>query len=279
MVLFLIMMVGAASACDDDYYQNLPSGAVKCATEGGTCRLGPGGGRVYYGKKINPFWDTKWQLMYRDYSTENVYLDVACTNNEFCDVTPMHTKYCYKVDSDSVSCGGHAADTCADCPTQNGVYYGANWCNGECHWENVDNEGCYPNTVSCGNHYASDCYYCPWQTRTGIWKGSGYCNGECTWNGNECTDQNAADTVTELITEDKTPGKFPLSHVDPDRPLFAVHFASPGQELIICGLVVLSLIACAVTVCSCCLSKRGKAAYSKVQEFSEQSDLSEDEQF
>ena len=31
-----------------------------------------------------------------------------------------------------VSCGGHSAATCADCPKGNG----ASWCNGDCYWVN-----------------------------------------------------------------------------------------------------------------------------------------------
>ena len=31
----------------------------------------------------------------------------------------------------SVSCGGHQANTCAECPQGNG----AGWCNGDCVWE------------------------------------------------------------------------------------------------------------------------------------------------
>ena len=31
-----------------------------------------------------------------------------------------------------VSCGGHYAATCSDCPQGNGAY----WCNGDCIWSN-----------------------------------------------------------------------------------------------------------------------------------------------
>ena len=31
---------------------------------------------------------------------------------------------------DSVSCGNHIANTCADCPEGNGAL----WCNGNCQW-------------------------------------------------------------------------------------------------------------------------------------------------
>ena len=36
-----------------------------------------------------------------------------------------------------VSCGGHRATFCIDCPQGNG----ASWCNGECTWDN-DNSKC-----------------------------------------------------------------------------------------------------------------------------------------
>ena len=32
----------------------------------------------------------------------------------------------------NVSCGGHEAKSCAECPQGNG----ANWCNGDCQWIN-----------------------------------------------------------------------------------------------------------------------------------------------
>ena len=32
---------------------------------------------------------------------------------------------------DGVSCGGHSAPTCAECPRGNG----AGWCNGQCDWD------------------------------------------------------------------------------------------------------------------------------------------------
>ena len=35
-----------------------------------------------------------------------------------------------------VSCGGHFASTCEDCPSGNG----ASWCNGDCEWNLSINE-------------------------------------------------------------------------------------------------------------------------------------------
>jgi len=37
---------------------------------------------------------------------------------------------------ESVSCGGHRAATCGECPLENGANHGASWCNGECAWQN-----------------------------------------------------------------------------------------------------------------------------------------------
>ena len=39
-------------------------------------------------------------------------------------------------DNSDVSCGGHSAPTCEDCPSGNG----ASWCNGDCEWNSLQNE-------------------------------------------------------------------------------------------------------------------------------------------
>jgi len=77
-----------------------------------------------------------------------------------------------------VSCGGHSADSCGECPAGQG----AGWCNGECVWRE---EGCAakaPNqaslglqNVSCGGHSASSCAQCSQG------HGKQWCNGECRW--------------------------------------------------------------------------------------------------
>ena len=37
-----------------------------------------------------------------------------------------------------VGCGGHRADSCALCPFDaQGNFYGAGWCNGQCHWRTL----------------------------------------------------------------------------------------------------------------------------------------------
>merc|ERR1712048_242604 len=83
---------------------------------------------------------------------------------------------------DPVSCGGHFAPTCAECPQGNG----AAWCNGECIWRNnecvhqdddvptgsptkspVDTPSptkspiATPDPISCGGHFAPTCAECP----------------------------------------------------------------------------------------------------------------------
>ena len=40
--------------------------------------------------------------------------------------------YILGTQSSDVTCGGHRASTCSDCPQGNG----ARWCNGECYWNN-----------------------------------------------------------------------------------------------------------------------------------------------
>ena len=74
-----------------------------------------------------------------------------------------------------VSCGEHTALTCSDCPQG----HGASWCNGDCFWKNDDcvskEEG-----VSCGEHTASTCSDCPQG------HGASWCNGDCAWTNDEC---------------------------------------------------------------------------------------------
>ena len=70
-----------------------------------------------------------------------------------------------------VSCGGHYAPTCAECPQGNG----AAWCNGECKWSYNTNE-CLLDSVQCGGGAtASKCADCP--------SGAGGCgNTDCAWH-------------------------------------------------------------------------------------------------
>lgn len=69
---------------------------------------------------------------------------------------------CIDVSTADVSCGGHFAPTCQDCPFVNGNNYGSAYCNGECTWEPATNE-CVPFTKSCGTNglTANLCSACP----------------------------------------------------------------------------------------------------------------------
>jgi len=62
----------------------------------------------------------------------------------------------------NVTCGGHFAPACQDCPIVNGVDYGSGYCNGECNWESTTDE-CVPLTKSCGTDglFATVCSSCP----------------------------------------------------------------------------------------------------------------------
>jgi len=116
-----------------------------------------------------------------------------------------------------VSCGGHFAPTCAECPQ----VHGAAWCNGQCIWRNnqcihEEDEPTRSPTkspvstssptesptkspvstpsptesptkapvstpaVSCGSHFAPTCAECPQGN------GAAWCNGECVWENNQC---------------------------------------------------------------------------------------------
>ena len=44
-----------------------------------------------------------------------------------------------------MSCGGHSANNCNECPYNGAILVGKSWCNGDCHW--IDEE-CIPKTVS-----------------------------------------------------------------------------------------------------------------------------------
>ena len=54
------------------------------------------------------------------------------------------------VDAD-VLCGGHRAETCAECPiTSSGGWAGAAWCNGDCTWDS-DTSACTTPSVLCSS--------------------------------------------------------------------------------------------------------------------------------
>lgn len=73
-----------------------------------------------------------------------------------------------------VSCGGHYATSCEECPGPLGE---KDHCNGECDWFQVHNV-CAPKgtRVSCGsNHFAAKCSECPGSV------GENSCQGDCFW--------------------------------------------------------------------------------------------------
>ena len=80
----------------------------------------------------------------------------------------------------SVSCGGHSATTCAECPQG----HGESWCNNDCEWD-FSSSTCvtatFLPTVSCGNHKATTCAECPQGN------GESWCNGECYWDSSSST--------------------------------------------------------------------------------------------
>jgi len=112
----------------------------------------------------------------------------------------------------NVSCGGHYASSCAECPQGNG----AAWCNGDCIW--VNNQCQESNTsptpapvapstplpvaspttpVSCGGHYASSCAECPQGN------GAAWCNGDCIWINDQCQQSDVSPTSSPCIICDE----------------------------------------------------------------------------
>ena len=93
---------------------------------------------------------------------------------------------CGPDDVNCVSCGGHYALNCVDCPQGNG----ASWCNGDCTWitdqcTETLTTGAISSTIStislsCGGHYASSCENCPQGN------GASWCNGDCNWINDQC---------------------------------------------------------------------------------------------
>lgn len=69
----------------------IPEGTHLCAYEYGTCKLGKGGGRVYYGREKASI-GRKYFYHYKDYSSAT---NVPCNNDEFCDPVTGQKK-CYR---------------------------------------------------------------------------------------------------------------------------------------------------------------------------------------
>jgi len=87
-----------------------------------------------------------------------------------------------------VSCGGHSAATCADCPQGNG----AAWCNGECTWEN--NACVVPSLMCTPTIQTSSCADCP--------SGEEGCTGaDCFYNPSTglCRDQLSNEVRTASV--------------------------------------------------------------------------------
>ena len=83
---------------------------------------------------------------------------------------------CGPNDVNCVSCGGHYALNCVDCPQGNG----ASWCNGDCTWITDQCTETLTTDVSCGGHSASSCQDCPQGN------GASWCNGDCNWINDQC---------------------------------------------------------------------------------------------
>lgn len=85
----------------------------------------------------------------------------------------MKRRCCKSCKNNKVSCGGHSASSCGECPQGNG----RSWCNGACAWKGGRCVSKQPSEkVSCGSHTANSCSECPQGN------GAGWCNGECKWN-------------------------------------------------------------------------------------------------
>ena len=90
----------------------------------------------------NPIYDTCWMLSMKG----NGYCDDG-NNNECCGWdggdccgSNVNTNYCSACEcldpNPDVSCGGHYATSCEDCPSGNGAF----WCNGDCEWNSSLNK-------------------------------------------------------------------------------------------------------------------------------------------
>jgi hypothetical protein len=132
-----------------------------------------------------------------------------------------------------VSCGGHFAESCPDCPQGNG----ASWCNGDCKWlsgqcidgnfnslvgdgfcnDGTNNPGClFDGGDCCGTNvntvYCADCICYSHDTCDGPLDliSDGYCNDEtnnagCNFDGGDCIPQcDAPELVANGYCNDET---------------------------------------------------------------------------
>jgi len=70
--------------------------------------------------------DDQCKLLGSDLSTE-----ITSTQ----DATEPPATTASKESTGDTACGGHFADTCADCPIKDGNDMGESWCNGDCEWK------------------------------------------------------------------------------------------------------------------------------------------------
>lgn len=122
----------------------------------------------------------------------------------------------------NVSCGGHYASNCANCPQGNG----AAWCNGDCTWKN--NQCVKKPKKECGNGKSADkCAQCP----------SGSCaSADCTWHPNTslCRDSFSNDVRTASVHLVYSPpvsdAAWWFQRVKPTASADATYFSSNGHR-------------------------------------------------
>lgn len=123
-----------------------------------------------------------------------------------------------------VSCGGHFASTCDDCPQGNG----AAWCNGDCQWEN--NQCTAKPQKICGDGtFADKCSECP--------SNQGACSSDdCAWHPHTslCRDAFSNDVRTASVHLNYSPpvedAAWWFQRVIPTASADASYFSSNGHR-------------------------------------------------
>ena len=106
------------------------------------------------------------------------------------------------VDAD-VLCGGHRAETCAECPiTSSGGWAGAAWCNGDCTWDS-DTSACTTPSVLCSaaGPAAETCDLCG--------------RSEASCSGGACVFNPATSLCRPHLTNDVRTASVHLNYPDP----------------------------------------------------------------
>jgi len=124
----------------------------------------------------------------------------------------------------AVSCGGHYASSCAECPQGNG----AAWCNGDCTWEN--NQCVKKPKKECGKgKFADKCAECP--------SGPKFCaSADCTWHEltSLCRDSFSNDVRTASVHLMYSPSvnnaAWWFQRVIPTASADATYFSSNGHR-------------------------------------------------